>query len=284
MRNKIQLYGKNMSSIILFLCYLFITVFSVSIVKAQSSVEQATERLKQDSLINYYELIYDKELNSIIKKNTHPDSLLKKLYAFAPGDGSGTGVYTKNYELIDSYMLFKIRINKGIQLSPGISSWISYTINFLRFNSEILYFEFIDYKDTSVKTDNIKFNYFLNSYKKVFNKKTNWKEIIKDTSLIYGDECFYEGEKIKEMAKIENAIKSKNIPLLEDWISSPLPELQAFAVNGFYQLYKVGYKLTAKQQEMVRVVKNKKGELHTCSGCFVEDRDFRDVLSEFTFD
>lgn len=103
------------------------------------------------------------------------------------------------------------------------------------------------------------------------------------SSYRYGTACGIDGA-MPEMRLIQALlVKEKDIATLNSWLASVNLEKQVYAVDGFYWLKQKGYVLTAEQQRLIGIIKNKTGMIATCDGCTGENLPVGDVLSTFVF-
>ena len=83
-------------------------------------------------------------------------------------------------------------------------------------------------------------------------------------------------------------IQDKNIPSLRKWLRCPNVEMQAYAVRGLFELKNKGYQPTLEDLEMIKAIKNKKGDLlyHSGNKTEYQEKDTKPVkeaLEGFTF-
>lgn len=99
----------------------------------------------------------------------------------------------------------------------------------------------------------------------------------------YGQYCGIAGSQPTLRLDMEQMLSAKNIAALENWLASPVPVKQAYAVEGFHKLKQQGYALSEQQMQQINLVKNKQGKMNSCAGCFLKSVAISEATQEFTF-
>jgi hypothetical protein len=77
--------------------------------------------------------------------------------------------------------------------------------------------------------------------------------------------------------KLIECVETNDIAMLNEWLRSPVAEIQVYAIDGFSQLRKQGYKLSEEQRRLIKFIKKKKGNINTCSGCLFSSKTISSV-------
>jgi hypothetical protein len=125
------------------------------------------------------------------------------------------------------------------------------------------------------------FHKLKNSFQNVYNVKLNETDLF--TSYVYGFRCSIDGIEPDKRIELDSIVKQKDILTLNGWLTSANAELQTYAVDGFYQLKMNSFKLTAEQERIIGIIKNKHGTISTCSGCIYGSQTITEVLAKFNF-
>lgn len=111
---------------------------------------------------------------------------------------------------------------------------------------------------------------YLKKHEATYGNKLNHKDFITQLTelIIYGFGCsdgggFYPKEAKSMLAFVEN----KNTKNLTSWLRQISPELQAYAIDGLYQLQKRGIEISNANNQLVQHIKSRNTEIYHCSGC-----------------
>jgi hypothetical protein len=99
----------------------------------------------------------------------------------------------------------------------------------------------------------------------------------------YGTACDADGAPPRMRYIQALLVEEKDIATLNNWLASANSEKQVYAVDGLYQLKQKGYILTAEQERLIGIIKNKRGTISVCRGCIRDNVPVRDILSGFVF-
>ena len=183
--------------------------------------------------------------------------------------------YVKHYikrQIIDSF--YEVTFNL-----VNYKTDEDYDVSIVCENNQLVYYK-LDYDDSFIDHDS------WIRLREIYNKKYNRVIYLNNLFLddvIYGRACDVAGSLPVYRQKLDYLILNKNIRELDNWLSSPITELQVYAIDGFYQLYKSGYKLTPKEMELINLVKAKKGEIRICIGCDHTSFSISIITKEFDF-
>jgi len=133
-----------------------------------------------------------------------------------------------------------------------------------------------DYTDTS------QVNALKSLYSKMYGLKISIDDFFK-SNVVYGSACGYGGQDPDMRVQLNELVHTKDIKGLDKWLSSPITEIQIYAVDGFHQLVTKGYKLSPREQELIQVIKTKKGTVRTCSGCMHMTENISQLTEDFRF-
>ncbi|KOY87054.1 hypothetical protein AD998_13690 [bacterium 336/3] len=194
-----------------------------------------------------------------------------------------------NRQIISSYyeiiVFFKESVPTEIE---RISKVYPYKIYMLVKDDKIIYFKIENHqKPKNIKIEEIFSNKatiqtFEKAYLLTYNRKVTINDFFK-TNIVYGYSCGYAGTKTEYGIKQSKLIELKNTEELEQWLASPIPEIQVYAVAGFYKLKQQGYQPTPKQLSLIKLIKSKKGTINTCHGCIYMREEIQFATQDFEF-
>jgi hypothetical protein len=99
----------------------------------------------------------------------------------------------------------------------------------------------------------------------------------------YGFHCGIDGVRIDGRLLLDEMVRQRDTVMLNQWLQSPLPGRQAYAVDGFYQLNKRGITLSAQQKRRIKAVQSRDAALNFCAGCNFSIKRLKDVTKSFVF-
>jgi hypothetical protein len=179
--------------------------------------------------------------------------------------------------------------------NPAISSVYTFRVTLITTDKSIVYYELSEEKNKKVGNDwesyydpinkfkdKKLFDSLQNSFKRIFQSTLNENELF-ITDFVYGKHCGLAGVDTKGRQQIDEWVTNKNKTELLKWLKSTNTEKQIYAVDGLYQLKKVGTKLTSEEMKMINFVTKKSGTIYVCSGCIHSQDDIISVTKEFKF-
>lgn len=99
----------------------------------------------------------------------------------------------------------------------------------------------------------------------------------------YGFNCGFGGINPELRNLLDKAIQTQNETLLNTWLHSSMPVLEAYAVEGLYKLHGSTCSMTAEQLKLIKLIKKSDALVSTCSGCIYGAASLKEVLKEFNF-
>jgi hypothetical protein len=99
----------------------------------------------------------------------------------------------------------------------------------------------------------------------------------------YGFRCGYDGVRTEGRMLLDEMVRTRDTVLMNQWLQSPLPGRQAYAVDGFYQLSKRGIWLSAQQKKRIAAVQSRDAALSFCAGDAYSIKRLKDVTKSFVF-
>lgn len=120
------------------------------------------------------------------------------------------------------------------------------------------------------------------SFKSIFHTELNEDELF-ITDFVYGDHCGIAGVSPQGRKQVEIFVAKKNKNELLKWLQSTNTEKQVYAVDGLYQLKKLGIEMTGEELKTIRFIINKSGTMYVCSGCFHNREKIKSVTRKFKF-
>lgn len=104
-----------------------------------------------------------------------------------------------------------------------------------------------------------------------------------DEQIVYGRACYEDGVPPAGRERVEALVAKGDKAGLLEWLRSPSPEKQIYAVEGLFRLKESGVTLSEQELAMVRSVAEKEGAVRVCEGCSVFTEDIREVAKKFKF-
>lgn len=99
----------------------------------------------------------------------------------------------------------------------------------------------------------------------------------------YGFRCGDGGVKPDGRILLDEMVRTRDTVMLNQWLQSPLPGRQVYAVDGFYQLSKRGVWLSAQQKKRIAAAQARDAALTFCMGDAYDVKRMKDVLKSFVF-
>jgi hypothetical protein len=121
-----------------------------------------------------------------------------------------------------------------------------------------------------------------NSYYDVYMTSIDVADLF-NNSIVYGSHCGWGGTDPPYRIQLDRLVRNKDIKTLDEWLCSPVAEIQVYAIDGFHQLHKSGYKLNITQLRLISLIKKKKGMINTCSGCMHWSQTISEETKTFVF-
>ncbi len=151
--------------------------------------------------------------------------------------------------------------------SPG------YKICLLSEGDKIIYVKVLSAKKKIIEEqDTVDVKHFYKNYTTFFEAKIKISDFFVDT-VQYGRGCGFAGVDPPLRKKLKTLIATNNHKELSKWLQSPVTEKQLYAVEGFMELEKKGFKLSPLHKKLIDFIKIKKGKVRTCDGCIYSDKE-----------
>ena len=119
-------------------------------------------------------------------------------------------------------------------------------------------------------------------YQTIYKRNISISDFFSD-KIVYGYACGFVGTNPKFRVKLDKLVSLKNTKELHKWLTSPITELQVYAIDGFSQLKKAGLCLTPDELELIKLVKSKEGNLRTCWGCIYGTNTIKEMTKGSLF-
>lgn len=196
-----------------------------------------------------------------------------------------------NRQIIDSFyeVIYFITESFPAGANPNVSSINEFRILLIRSGDKIIYCKMED-RSVLIRSpgiikykDKAAISMLTKAYINMYGRRVGIKSFFND-KIVYGSRCGYSGTPLKNWTKLNRYVQKKRLAKLRRWLRSPLAELQIYALNGFHQLYKAGYKLRDDERRIIDFVKSKKGDVNICVGCIYGSQKISEVTEEFVFD
>lgn len=269
------------------------TVLSFSCIKNKNWALCIKPKKRFESEVFHKKKILDlrKEILLSLRNNTINDfeSGIERIY-----DETINGGLSLERDIIDNYSqaCYYIGLTIPDKENKFISTIYSFRVNFILQDKNIIYYNlgkitsFRDADFTFIKEEYKKrFEYdMLNSkFRNVFFIDLNLNELFL-TDIVYGEGCGIGFEPPQERLIMSLLVTYKNINEMRRWLQSSNVEKQIYALYGFYELNKKGYKPFINDRKMIESILNKKGDLNFCYSCeYIIERIEDVVKEEFDF-
>jgi hypothetical protein len=164
------------------------------------------------------------------------------------------------------------------QRDPAGNNYMLYKLSLISHQDSIVYYK-IEEQQTiqNSKPSTIVYNPVLlfdkkqmagldSSFTKTYHALLDRKELFIDT-IAYGNYCGLVTTITPQRSTINRLVKQKNSRALQKWLRSSNTEKQVYAVDGFLQLKKRGFKIGTEIEQLINYIIKKSGTIQTCGGC-----------------
>lgn len=103
------------------------------------------------------------------------------------------------------------------------------------------------------------------------------------TYYVYGNNCGLIGEEPKYRLKLDGVVSRNDTTTLTKWLYDSHKELNAYAVEGYYTLFKNGMVLQQTVLDRIKELQQDESQLYTCRSCVYSPRKLKDALIAFVF-
>jgi len=179
--------------------------------------------------------------------------------------------------------------------NPNISTVYTFRVNLLSTDKTILFYDLMECKSKKVDNEWVEYYPIIDTYQndslfkkleatffKSFGGKFKRQELFTD-SIAYGSRCGYAGIYPLEKMYLDHFVEVKDKTSLLKWLQSTNVETQLYAVEGFYELKKGGYKIKDNELSFIKNVLKRKGTARTCSGCINSREEIQQIAKDFEF-
>ncbi|QIK61422.1 hypothetical protein G7050_16860 [Dysgonomonas sp. HDW5A] len=217
------------------------------------------------------------------------ESAIERIY-----DETIDGGLSLERDIIDNYsqVCYYIGLTIPDKEYKYISTIYSFRVNLILQDKNIIYYNlgkitsFRGADFTFIKEeykDRFEYDMLNTKFRNVFLIDLNLNELFV-TDIVYGEGCGI-GFQPPNERQIMNLLDTyKNINEIRRWLQSSNVEKQIYALYGFYELNKKGYKPFIDDQKMIESILKKKGDLNFCYSCeYMTERIENIVKEEFDF-
>jgi len=95
-------------------------------------------------------------------------------------------------------------------------------------------------------------------------------ELSKNT-IQFGYTCGFTGMPPEYRVTLNNLVEAKDSATIEGWLTSMVPEIQVYGVEGIYQLMEKGVAFDASVFERIDELSQYNTKIKTCAGCILRD-------------
>jgi hypothetical protein len=180
--------------------------------------------------------------------------------------------------------------------NDGSSRWDNYSLELLSAGKYIFYYKFTATKFTDTTGDDWKsydvlldsftdvaaYERFEKSFIKAFGVSINKAEMFVD-DIVYGDLCGYGGGAPHYRYLLDSLLQKRDSKTILSWLRSPNTEKQLYGLQGAAILDRLGYKVSADDERIIKIIRQKKGFVYTCGGCFFSSDSIHKVIARIDF-
>ena len=123
------------------------------------------------------------------------------------------------------------------------------------------------------------YSIFESSFTKTYGASIDPMDLFQ-TSIIYGQHCGIDGHIPKYQQKLNALIESRDIAAIRNWLRSANAEKQLYAIRAYRFLTLNGYRLTEDELRLLKIVKQKDGDVSVCGGCTYWTDRFSQIVYE----
>ncbi len=131
-------------------------------------------------------------------------------------------------------------------------------------------------------TDSLKMDKLSRTWEKTYGVKLRLSDF-DSLDYNYGFNCGEDGARTEGRLLLDEMVRQRDTVMLNKWLQSPLPGRQAYAIDGFYQLYKRGIWPSAQQRKRIEAAKSRDAALSFCTGNAHSIKRLKDVMKSFVF-
>ncbi|OJU73873.1 MAG: hypothetical protein BGO09_00535 [Bacteroidetes bacterium 47-18] len=182
--------------------------------------------------------------------------------------------YEKNLHIINNYKFHSARIAIKKSLIQDHNYPGSFLVNIISKEDTIIYYTL---SNTDLKTADSFYNtqamsVLMEAYNNFYPGKLSLSEVIAGDIFIYGNDCGMSGALWPERIIIEEAIKTSDTSMLNQWLSSPYYEKKVYAYEALKRLENKGLTLSVSQSRVLRMLESCNEKIKICGGCIVDDQ------------
>ena len=219
-------------------------------------------------------------INEIKQLLADKDFKFFKKYTNSNSNSNVTVIWLFNRDITPTFQECVIDIDESFSTENNSdnSTILHYRINILAKSNEIIYYDFALNENNNSVWDVLTFK-IMDSFRneklltalkqdfyKTYNDSLHQQELF-DNSYVYGSSCKIARIKPKLRKENDLLVQNKDSAILTNWLKSTNTEKQVYGIDGLYQLKINGYKFTAEQLQLIKIIKSKKGTIFTCDGC-----------------
>ena len=95
----------------------------------------------------------------------------------------------------------------------------------------------------------------------------------------FGSSCGFAGMAPEYRLTLNNLVEAKDSATIEGWLTSMIPEIQVYGVEGIYQLMEKGVEFQSSVFERIDELAEMKTKIKTCTGCILRDENMATVIA-----
>jgi hypothetical protein len=157
----------------------------------------------------------------------------------------------------------------------------TYRVFVLTAGKRIFYYRLFELGDRTISEykDSQEYNNFQSTFKQVYNTPLSESDLFA-TSIVYGAGCGIAGVDPEYKMLLDTLIVNRRVDVLRKWLTSADAEKQLYAIRGYRVLTRLGHELTREEARVLTMVRKKKGNVYTCSGCAYWASPFQQEVSK----
>jgi len=95
----------------------------------------------------------------------------------------------------------------------------------------------------------------------------------------FGYTCGFTGTPPEYRVTLNNLVEAKDSATIEGWLTSMVPEIQVYGVEGIYQLMEKGVEFEASVFERIDELSQYHTKIKTCAGCILRDERMSTIIA-----
>lgn len=171
----------------------------------------------------------------------------------------------------------------------------NFNIELLSRNGRIFYYRFTEMvlKEKAYKNDSQRWNYvvidsfcdasaysaFETAFFNAYGVKLDKADLFV-SNIVYGELCGLDANAPGYRRRLNALVEKRDAKTIHSWLRSPNTEKQLYGLQGVYALEQFGLEIPAQDAQIIKLIRQKKGSVYTCAGCFYSYDSIHKVIDE----